>query len=559
MRTGDRSGRPIACWPQSGTHSAQLQAAARAAIEQGSAFLHRGLVTESGTVEPMVAAPVVNGGRTMGAVAVALREASAEGQARALHELQQAIEQLIPTLAALSNEGAASDAAQILQLQATILAQARFEESASAFASELASIYQLDRVTVGFLDQAEMRLVAVSHGAELKPRQDLYRAIAAAMSESVQHAATVAFPPLPDTKPQVTLAHAELKNRIGSAVCSIPIANQGEVIGAVTIERNVSHPMRASEIASIEHAVCLAGPVLGLARRAERGPFARAKEMLQSSFHRTAVARTVGKSVAVVGVFATFLAGALVPVPYHVSAPARLEGAIQRSLVAPVDGFLEEAHVRPGDKIEAGQVLVQLAQRDLLLERRKWESEHTQHENAYGAALARADRALFVVNRAKASEAQAQIALIDEQLERSRIVAPFAGIVISGDLTQMLGAPVKIGETLLSVAPANAYRLMIELDERDVREVAIGSSGQVVLSALPGDRVAIEVVRTTPVAQTRDGRHFFEVEARLAQTITGLRPGLAGVAKLQAEARPLVSAMLHRVFGWLSLTWWRWS
>ncbi len=204
-------------------------------------------------------------------------------------------------------------------------------------------------------------------------------------------------------------------------------------------------------------------------------------------------------------------------------------------------------------------MLVQLAQRDLLLERRKWESEHAQHENAYGAALARADRALFVVNRAKASEAQAQIALIDGQLERSRIVAPFAGIVISGDLTQTLGAPVKTGETLLSVAPADAYRLMIELDERDVREVAIGSRGQVVLAALPEDRVDIEVVRTTPVAQTRDGRHFFEVEAHLAQTIAGLRPGLAGVAKLQAKARPLGSAMLHRVSGWISLAWWRWS
>jgi hypothetical protein len=71
--------------------------------------------------------------------------------------------------------------------------------------------------------------------------------------------------------------------------------------------------------------------------------------------------------------------------------------------------------------------------------------------------------------------------------------------------------------------------------------------------------MGIEVVRTTPVAQVRDGRHFFEIEARLAHPIAGLRPGLAGVAKLQAESRSLASAMLHRLIGWLRLAWWRWS
>lgn len=559
MVKADRGGRLLECWPEQGQPSAPLQAAARAAIEQGSAFLHRGLVTETGSVEPLIAVPVVEGDRAMGAVAVALHDPSAEGQARALHELQQAIGSLASALAALQEGSAGVDAAQILQLQVAILATRRFEEGASAFATELASVCQLDRVTVGFLERAELRLVAVSHGAELKPRQDLYRAIAAAMDESVQQAATVAFPPLPDTKPQVTLAHADLEIRTGSAVCSIPIANQGEVLGAVTIERDVSRPMRASEIARIEHAVCLAGPLLGLARRAERGPFDRAKEILRANLDRSGHTRSVRKALVLAGVLCAVIIGGMVPFRYHVSAPARLEGAIQRNLVAPTDGFLEEVHVRPGDEIGAGQVLVQLAQRDLLLERRKWESELAQHEHAYGAALARADRAQFVVNRAKAAEAQAQIGLIDEQLERSRIVAPFAGVVISGDLTQTLGAPVKTGEVLLSVAPVNAYRLMIDLDERDVREVAIGASGQVVLAALPGEPMGIEVVRTTPVAQVRDGRHFFEIEARLAHPIAGLRPGLAGVAKLQAESRSLASAMLHRLIGWLRLAWWRWS
>ena len=53
------------------------------------------------------------------------------------------------------------------------------------------------------------------------------------------------------------------------------------------------------------------------------------------------------------GAVAALLAGLLVPLPYHVTASARLEGAVQRVLSASEDGFLREVHVRPGDLVKA--------------------------------------------------------------------------------------------------------------------------------------------------------------------------------------------------------------
>ena len=47
--------------------------------------------------------------------------------------------------------------------------------------------------------------------------------------------------------------------------------------------------------------------------------------------------------------------------------------------------------------------------RDLQAERAKRQSELAQHENLYGAALARADRTQLVIHHAKAAEAQAQL------------------------------------------------------------------------------------------------------------------------------------------------------
>ena len=167
-----------------------------------------------------------------------------------------------------------------------------------------------------------------------------------------------------------------------------------------------------------------------------------------------------------------------IPVSYRIGAPARIEGAVQRIVAAPLDGYLAKAHVRPGDSVRAGDLLVELADQDLLLEQRRWEGALAQHENGYAAALARADRAQFVITQGKAGEARAQLDLVRQQLSRTRLLAPIDGIVIKGDLSQGLGAPVQRGDSLITIAPAEQYRLIINVDERDIAGVAPGQRGQ---------------------------------------------------------------------------------
>jgi HlyD family secretion protein len=131
--------------------------------------------------------------------------------------------------------------------------------------------------------------------------------------------------------------------------------------------------------------------------------------------------------------------------------------------------------------------------------------------------------------------------------------------VITGDLTQSLGAPVKKGEALMTVAPEHDYRVIVEVDERDIGDVHLHQSGSLALSAMPGDTFPIEVARITPVATSGDGRNFFEVEARLKDNAgRDLRPGLIGVAKVDAGSRSWLWICTHRVIDWIRLTLWSW-
>jgi len=229
---------------------------------------------------------------------------------------------------------------------------------------------------------------------------------------------------------------------------------------------------------------------------------------------------------------------------------------VQRAIVAPADGFLRQANVRAGDRVRAGQVLAELAGEDLALERQRRESELRQHENAYRGALARADRAQMVIHQAKAGEAQALLALIEVQIERAQITAPFDGVVIKGDLTQNLGAPVQRGEVLLTIAPSERFRLIVEVDEADIGAIEAGQAGRLALAARPDQTMGLTVRRIVPVATAADARNYFEVEAELDATGQPLRPGLRGVAKIDAGQRSALWMLTHRAVAWLALALW---
>ncbi|MEO8410315.1 MAG: HlyD family secretion protein, partial [Propionivibrio sp.] len=127
---------------------------------------------------------------------------------------------------------------------------------------------------------------------------------------------------------------------------------------------------------------------------------------------------------------------------------------------------------------------------------------------------------------------------------------------------QALGAPVRRGDTLLTIAPQGRHRLLLAVDERDIDEVRPGVAGRLALSALPDEALPCTVERIIPVAVTRDGANRFEIEASLDGVFDGavtLRAGMQGVAKLDAEKRSLLWQFGHRLFDWARLHLFAWG
>jgi len=452
-------------------------------------------------------------------------------------------------------------AGRALVLQAAVLAHAAAAPAATAFATGLATSFGCTRVTLGFVRRRVMDLLATSHGSGGALVGPGFDAIAAAMDESVQQGASVHLPVQPGARSVVRIAHARQLQRHGGAIASVPLLHAGEIVGAVTCEWAAAPGGLETEVDRIETLVNLVGPVLNLMRLREApwheralGAARRAAQRLRDLHDRRVQALLLAAALGLVAL-------CVVPAPYRVGGHARVEGLLQRSVVAPADGYLTAVHVRPGDRVAQGQVLVEMADQDLQLQRRKWASELGQHESAHALALARADRSALVVALARAEQARAQLAMIDAEIARARIVAPLDGVVIQGDLAQAIGSPVERGKPLLLIAPSAAYRVVVEIDERDIGQVQVGQAGSLALGALPWDALPIAVSRVTPIARSTDGRNVFDVEAELrggAAAAARIRPGLEGVAKLTVDHRPLAWAWTHRLVDWLRLKAWTW-
>jgi hypothetical protein len=121
-----------------------------------------------------------------------------------------------------------------------------------------------------------------------------------------------------------------------------------------------------------------------------------------------------------------------------------------------------------------------------------------------------------------------------------------------------VGGAVERGETLMVIAPPDAWRAVLEVDERDIARIAPGQSGSMVLSAMPEASLRYTVERLTPVSRQSEGRNFFRVEARIEGDLSRLRPSMAGIAKTDMGEALLIVAWTQRAMDWARLSAWRW-
>lgn len=447
-----------------------------------------------------------------------------------------------------------------LDVVATLLEQPHFNDSATAFTTELATRLGCDRVSLGVLKGRRVKIRAVSHSPQFEHRANLMRAIESAMEEAIDQGETVVYPPEREDRAVVARAHEALlhESEAGSAA-TFPLLHGGHVVGALTLERAAGFRFDVPTLEICEAVASVAGPIVELKRGNETSLPVHAGRSAKSLWEMLAGPGHAALKLGIAGVIAVAAFFAFASGAYRISANSKVEGAVQRAITAPINGYVKEASLRAGDTVTKGQLIGRFDDRDLRLERVKLLSQRDQFVRQYREAMAKRERAQAEIVTSQIAQSEAQLALVEEQLARTEMVAPFDGLIVSGDLSQSLGSPVERGQVLFEIAPLEDYRVALQVDERDISHVVVGQQGELTVSSMPGERYGFAVTKVTPVNSAKEGRNFFRVEAALeAKPGPRLRPGMEGVGKIYVEERKFVWIWTHAFTDWVRLWIWSW-
>lgn len=553
---------PAAVWPDVRRDMRYLTPVAQRALAERRGFTTPRPPGSEAIGGDCIAYPIEAVGMLQGVVVLDLSsrpDADLQAALRQLHWGAAGLE-LLFTRDAVAKVNARRERLQsVLEIVAAGAVQERFGAAAMAVANELATRLRCDRVSIGLYHGRRLRVDAVSHSAQFKERTNLMRAVAAAMEEAIDQGTTVSFPQVGRGTPAVSRAHEALIQGHGTGACvTVPLTSSGKAIGAITLERPAQRPLDSETIEVSEAVAGLAGPMLDTHRREDQWLVGRAIEKggdtLRKLFGPRHAALKLGAIVlALLIAFMAIGKGA-----FRVAATTTLEPLVQQAAVAPFDGYIREAPARAGDVVKQGAVLARLDDRELRLERLKWMAQQEEYSKQFRQAMADRNPAQVQIVTAQLEQARAQAERVADQLERTTVSAPFDGIVVSGDLTQQLGAPVEKGKVLFEVAPLSSFRLVLHVDERDVAYVKPGQPGTLLLGAFSQDPVGFTVQRVTPVSDPKDGRNTFRVEAQLDQTSLHLRPGMQGVGKVEIEDARYLWIWSREIVNWLRLAAWRW-
>lgn len=558
---------PAAVWPGPKHNVTHLASSAERVLKE-----RRGLLIKTssdgsfGQSSPdninNVAYPVEVEGKLRGAIILEVRNASTgalQEVMRKLHWGAAWLEVLIRRQSFVQARHAEERLKSLLDGIATAVEHEESQQAAMAFVTKLATTLDCERVSLGLIKGKQVKVYALSNSAGFGEKMNLVRDIGSAMDEAVDQRSVIVYPLSADAPPLAALAHNELTTQHGSGViCTVPIMQGTTPLGALMCERAAEKPFDDQTVELIKTFAGLVGPVLTIKKKEERSAWIKLWEATKSkviSFlgpDHPGLKLVAGLAVVVILFFA-FAKG-----DHRVRATTVLEGVVQRAITTPYSGYIAEAVARPGDTVRQGNLLCRLDERDLTLERLKWATQREQALRQLSEAMAKHERAQIMISQAKADQADAQMSLLDEQLGRSRILAPFDGIVTSGDLSQSLGSPVERGQVLFEIAPLTGYRVVVQVDETDIGYVAAGQKGELALPSLPGNVLPLTVSKVTPVSTAKEGRNYFRVEAQLERTSPRLRPGMEGVGKITVDRRRLVWIWTHEAIEWIRLKTWSW-
>lgn len=446
----------------------------------------------------------------------------------------------------------------VLQIMADFSSEATLDEALVAAANTIKSQLQCTRVSFGLVVGDRLKVAAISQQANVEERTSETDLLRAALQESRERDELLCISASRPGDPELQAHRLLAAGRQELQVVTVPLCHAEACVAVLCLERDSAVEISSLTLQLIGQIGYVLAPLVAMRQASERTLSRHARDSARAAVGMTVAPRYMKMKLGLLAALCVVVASAVVQAPHRVKASAELVPLERRVVSAPRDGYIRSVDRRAGDIVSAGDSLLQLDTGELIVEQSRWQSELAGSSTELRSAMAAGDRRKMAMLNADARKFRAQLSLLESQLLRSSLQAPVSGVIVSGDLSQRVGAPVKRGETLMEIAPPDGYEVHLMVDEKDISNVSMGDGGFLSLKALPGDPVEFTITAIHPVGVAEQGSNRFRVEASLIQPDALLLPGQTGIGKIEVGTASLLWNWTHEFGSWFRQTRWEW-
>jgi multidrug resistance efflux pump len=455
-----------------------------------------------------------------------------------------------------SGDRKAARFATVLDLGLTLQASEKFAQSSMQLCNELASRFEADRVSLGWLRGRAVKLAAISHTEKIEGRTEIVSELEAAMEEAIDQNDEILYPPVGNSA-QIDHHHRLFAQKhLSDHLVSVPVRDRDRKVGVLTLERK-SRPFGEDEAEVLRLASDFLGPILSVSEVRSRWFGSRWVAGLRKS-----AAGLLGFENTWWKLGGIFLAALIVflflfKIEHKVKTTFVVKSTASAQIPAPFDGFISAVHVRVGDSVRAGQELVSLDVSDLLLQEAESRAEEQRYLGEARGAEAAERPSLMQIAGFQSEQSRARRDIVKHRMTQAAVSAPFDGIVVEGDLRERIAAPVQRGELLIRLVKVEGLYADLKVEERDVVYLKDSATCQLAFTSLPERRFNGRLETMDPVPESTETGTVFHIRAGFVDAPEDWwRPGMSGVCKINAGRRSLMWILTHRTIDFLRMFFW---
>ena len=251
------------------------------------------------------------------------------------------------------------------------------------------------------------------------------------------------------------------------------------------------------------------------------------------------------------GALALFVVLFLVPWRFRLTGLARVLPGRRAAVTAGVDGVVARVLKLEGDSVKAGDVIATLDDEGYTAAAAAARAAYDIAEAELARARAAGDAGAAFEAESRHKELAARIALEDERLARTRLVAPVAGIIVTPRVQERVGQNLPRGTELCVIADATTVTAEIAIPEEEAARIATGQPAEVKVNTYPGRTFRGAVTRVGALVREEAKERFVVAEVTLENADGALKTGMQGRGKIRAGTSNIATLLLRRPARWL--------